>query len=156
MSQRKNVVKAKVVVKKWFIRIGHFEACKLGTGGVRACLRTYWLQFYNQRKSRKWGENLLCLSWVYIMLPSSVLPPGWSGQLSCPTWASWFHKYWFYVCKRVCGRFQLAELTGQYVGLMHHCFLFQGMSHASAASFVTKRACLVLWLSKPAFLSNPH
>ena len=32
MSQRKECGESKVVVKKWFIRIGHFEAYKLGAG----------------------------------------------------------------------------------------------------------------------------
>ena len=32
--------------------------------------------------------------------------------------------------------------------------LFRGLSCASVASFVAKQACLVLWLSKPAFLNN--
>ena len=29
------------------------------------------------------GEDLLCLSGVDVMLPSSTSPPGWAGEFSC-------------------------------------------------------------------------
>ena len=56
------------------------------------------------------------------------------------------------VCVCVCrehvqGVINLAELTGQDVGLMPPSLLSGGMSHASAACTLCQVTCLVLWLS---------
>ena len=41
------------------------------------------LQFYN-KKCGEGEKNFLLFFWVDIMLPSSVPPPGWAGEFSCP------------------------------------------------------------------------
>ena len=46
------------------------------------CLENLRLQFYNQRKSGEGWRPFL--SGVGIMLRSSVPPPGWAGEFSCP------------------------------------------------------------------------
>ena len=63
----------------------------------------------------------------------------------------------FYVCgEQVRGIINLTELIGQDAGLtppLFYCLVpyLVLLLHG----FVAKQACLVLWLSKPAFLSNP-
>lgn len=55
----------------------------------------------------------------------------------------------FYMCRE-----HVTELTGQDVDFVPPLFFLGGMSCTSVAGLVAKQACLVLCLSKSAFLSN--
>ena len=63
----------------------------------------------------------------------------------------------FYVCgEHVLGIINFTELTGQEGGLTPPLFYCLGAYRVLLwHAFVAKQACLVLWLNKPAFLSNP-
>ena len=81
------------------------------------------------------------------MLPSSGPPPGWAGEFSCPYVVKLGPQIVVFMWQRACPRDHLlAEPTGQYVGLMPHCFIVLG--------YVSCFRCIVLLLNKPAFLSN--
>ena len=81
LSTEKNPSRAEID-KKWFIRTGHLWGLKAGRRGGAPPWELTGL--YNQRKSGGGGEELLCLSWVDVMLPSSLPPPGLAGEFSCP------------------------------------------------------------------------
>ena len=44
-------------------------------------------------------EDLLCLSRLDAMFPSSVCPPGWAGESSCPYMVKLGPQIIFYVCR---------------------------------------------------------
>jgi len=112
------------------------------------------LQFYNQRRRGEvvgGGKTFpVFLSRCHASIISSpsrlsrvyLSLPGQAGSTDC-----------FLCVQRACPRdHKLTELTGQDVGLMPPLFYYLGtclmfLSHG----FVAKQACLVLWLSKPAF-----
>ena len=83
------------------------------------------------------------------MLPSSAPPPGWAVELLVPTWPPMTV---FYVRREhVRGILTFLSSLGRMWGSCHLCLIVLGacllrLSHG----FVTKQACLVLWLSKPA------
>lgn len=110
------------------------------------------LQFYNQKKS--WEEReFLYLSWVNVMLPSSCPPPGWAGESSCPyvvklgPQITSFHGW----REHVLG---LINLLSSLAGCGPHATLSYCVRAGPGLllnGFVAKPACLVLWLSNPAF-----
>ena len=100
------------------------------------------LQFHNQRK--KWGgrEELYCLSWVDVTFLSSVLPPGWAGELSHPRVVKLgLQTVVFSVCREnVLGIINLLSSLGMMWVSCHHCFIVWG--------HVPCFCCMILLLSK--------
>ena len=153
MSQcRNNSARGKVIDKNWFIRIGCLWDLQAGRQEVAAPQELTGLQLYNQKVRRR-RRRLLRHSWVEVMLPSFVPPPGWAGEFSCPYVVKLGSQIIVFLClHRACPNL-LSSLVRMW-GSCYHCFLVWGMSLASVHGFVAKQACLALWLSKPSFLSN--
>ena len=118
LNTEKNLARGKVR-EKWFIRIGHLWALQAGRQEDAAPWELTGLQVYNQKKSGVGEEELLCLSWVDSVLPSSAPPPGCAGEFSWPHMVKQGPPIVFYVCRdHALGITNLTELTGQDVGLM--------------------------------------
>ena len=99
---------------------------------------------------KQWGGwEPLCLSWVDATLPSSVPPLGWQGIYLCLHSQARSTSYCFVCVQRACPS-SLSSLGRMWV-LGCHYSVVRGMS---LRGFVTKQACLVLWLSTLAFLST--
>ena len=68
------------------------------------------------------GEELLCLSWVDITLPSSAPPPGWAGEISWPCMVKLGSQINCFsrvqrACLRVINSLSRMRISG------HHCFI---------------------------------
>ena len=120
---------------------------RLTSGWPRRCCTQEFsgLQFYNQKKSE--GGGILCHSWVDIRLPSSILPPGWTGEFSC----SYMIKLGpqitvFYVWREHVLISWATEWDEGFMPLLFHCF--EACLVLLLCGFVAKQACLVLWLNK--------
>ena len=91
------------------------------------------------------------------MLPSSALPTGWAEEFSCPWVVNLGPQIIVFYVFRECilGIINLlSSLGGMWVSCVH-CFIVLGAClMLPLPGFVAKQAGLVLWLSKPAFLSN--
>ena len=146
MSQRKECGESKVVVKKWFIRIGHFEACKLGTGVRSVPPELTGYSFIIKGKVES-GEKIFFafLEYTSCFHHRFFLQVD-QGNCLVPTWASWFHKYWFYVCREYVVGFNLLSSLGNMWVSCHHCFTVSG--HVSCF------CCTVLLLSEPAWFCD--
>ena len=88
------------------------------------------------------------------MFLTSAPPPGWVGEFSCPYMVKLGSQIVFYVCREhILGVINVPSWAGcgspaTIILLFGACLLLL------LQSFVAKQACLVLWLSKPAFLNN--
>ena len=86
------------------------------------------------------------------MLPSSA--PSAAGQRSflVPAGSSQGHKVLFFT--RAESVSYSSRLMGRTCVSSHHCFIVWGRVPSSGEWFCCEARLLVLWLSKPAFLSN--
>ena len=100
------------------------------------------------QSKEKWGggEELPCLSWLDIVLPSSGPPPGWAGEFSCPYMVHLGPQIIVvsYVCREhVLGIINLLSALGKWWASCHPCFIALG--HVSCFCY------MVLLLRKPAW-----
>ena len=120
------------------------------------------LQFQNQRKSRGWGRETSlsffsrrsCLS---FLLPTSAPSPGCRRDFSRPYRVKLGPQIIvLHVCREhVLGISNFLSSLGSLWVSRHHCVIVLGSGPMLLLpGFIAKPACLVLWLSKPAPLSN--
>ena len=149
-QHRKNSVRGKVIDKKWFSSIGCLWGLQVGGQEGAAPKNLVGCSFIIKRTVGE-GEGLLCHSWVDTRLPSSILPPGWTGEFSC----SYMIKLGpqttvFYVWREHVLISWATEQGEGFVPPLSHCF--EACLVLLLCGFVAKQACLVLWLNKSGFV----
>ena len=145
-----------MVDKKWFITIGCFWGLQVGG---QEMLHTENLLGYNFTVKGKVGRGRrtslspLTRHCASIISSSSRLSRGVFLSLRGSSRST--NYCCFFCVQRACPRDHwLTEFTGQVVGLMPPLFYCFGACLVLLLhSFVAKKACLVLWLGKLAFLS---
>ena len=105
------------------------------------------LQLCNQQKSGKGEVSFLKTPFLKVTFPSSAPPPGWAGVFSCPYMVKLGPQITVFYVQRACPGIinLLSSLERMWVSC-HHCFIV--LEH------VLCFCCLLLLLSKSAFLSN--
>ena len=96
-----------------------------------------------------------------VLFPPSfsswVSPPDWAGEVSCLCVVKLCpQNIVFYVCREhVLGIIDLLSSLGRMWGSCHHCFIAAGYVPCfSCMALLLSKPAWVLWLRKPAFLSN--
>ena len=155
MSHLRNNSARGKVVDKWFIRIESLWGLHVGRWGAAAPRELTGYSFIVKGKAERGRRcSLSFLSRCHASIISiSRLIRG--VFLSLYDQAS-SRNYCFFVCvqRAYPGVHSLTELTGQDTAFMPPLFYFEACLGLLLHSFVAKQACLVSWLSKPAFLSD--
>ena len=73
-----------MIDNKRFIRIGSLGGLQAGWWEMSCPKNLLSYSFIIKGKVGR-GKEFLCPSWVDVMLPSSVSPPGWAEEFSCPS-----------------------------------------------------------------------